>query len=56
MDVDSLVKQICVEHVDWPEMFREEVAHVFDFGPGHASGIGALSNRFLQGSGSQVSL
>lgn len=53
--MQSLVEQICVEHVDWAVATGQaRASHILDFGPGHASGIGALTHRNKDGSGVQV--
>lgn len=53
--LESLVEQICTLPVDWPKVSSQEgVTHLLDFGPGHASGIGSLTERNIEGSGAQV--
>ncbi|KAJ3021482.1 3-oxoacyl-[acyl-carrier-protein] synthase [Thoreauomyces humboldtii] len=53
----SLVKQICVESVNWEKATgNKSVTHILDFGPGGASGIGNLTHRNKEGTGVQVIL
>lgn len=53
----SLVEQICVKTVEWPLAISQlQVTHIFDFGPGHSSGIGALTHKNVDGAGVQVVL
>lgn len=52
-----LVEQICVQPVHWMmAIVAKPVTHILDFGPGHASGIGALTHKNVDGSGIQVVL
>lgn len=39
-----------------PTITANPATHILDFGPGHASGIGALTHRNVDGSGIQVVL
>lgn len=53
----ELVEQICVKPVDWPRSTQGHAAPVLlDFGPGHAGGIGSLTQRNIEGSGVQVAV
>lgn len=51
----NLVTQICVKKLAWlPTVTRIVSTHILDFGPGHKSGIGSLTQRNLDGLGVQV--
>lgn len=51
----SLIRQICAEKVLWSTTVRAiEATHILDFGPGHMTGIGALTHKNMDGSGIQV--
>lgn len=53
--IQELVELICIKPVDWKRAVGlKEMTHVFDFGPGHSSGIGALTFRNVEGTGVQV--
>ncbi|KAJ3148374.1 3-oxoacyl-[acyl-carrier-protein] synthase [Geranomyces michiganensis] len=53
----SLVRQICIESVNWEKATgNPAITHVLDFGPGGASGIGFLTHRNKEGTGVQVIL
>lgn len=53
--LESLAEQICTLPVDWPKASgQESFTHLLDLGPGHASGIGSLTERNIEGSGAQV--
>ena len=55
--LSSLVEQICTLPVNWPKITNQAgVTHLLDFGPGHASGIGSLTERNIEGSGAQVNM
>ncbi len=51
----TLVRQICVDKVAWQSASTFLPAtHILDFGPGHTSGIGSITQRIVDGSGVQV--
>ena len=54
----SLVDQICTRPVYWTKAinFEQKPTHILDFGPGHASGVGSLTHRVLDGTGVQIIL
>lgn len=53
----SIAEQICTQPVHWIKAIStKSVTHVLDFGPGHATGIGALTHKTVDGSGIQVIL
>jgi len=53
----SMIRQICVEPVNWPAASGAiSCTHVLDFGPGKSSGVGALMHKNVEGSGVKVSI
>ncbi len=54
----SLVEQICIKKVSWATTIGAfpSTTHILDFGPGHNSGIGALTHKNVDGSGIQIVL
>ncbi|KAK6099024.1 fatty acid synthase alpha subunit Lsd1 [Batrachochytrium dendrobatidis] len=53
----SLVKQICVQSVEWEKATNQaNITHVIDFGPGGISGVGGLTYRNKEGTGVHVIL
>ncbi|KAJ3387995.1 3-oxoacyl-[acyl-carrier-protein] synthase [Lobulomyces angularis] len=52
----SLIEQIAVLPVNWELATAHKTTHVFDYGPGGASGVGGLTHRNKEGSGVQVIL
>ncbi|KAK8015932.1 hypothetical protein PG991_008820 [Apiospora marii] len=52
--VPLLVRMITSEPVFWAETDFADATHILDFGPGGASGIGALTQRNVAGTGARV--
>ncbi|CAI7663228.1 unnamed protein product [Penicillium pancosmium] len=51
--VPDLVRLVTVLPVNWKDQSFDGATHVVDFGPGLGSGIGALAQRSLQGTGTR---
>ncbi|KAL7749388.1 fatty acid synthase alpha subunit Lsd1 [Sorochytrium milnesiophthora] len=52
-----LVELICTHPVDWIQATSAlPVTHIVDFGPGGLSGVGVLTHRYKEGTGTQIVL
>jgi fatty acid synthase subunit beta len=52
--VPVLIRMITSELVDWTQASFPSATHILDFGPGGISGIGALTQRTLAGTGVRI--
>lgn len=52
--IDRLNELICKLPVNWEEATKFKSTHILDFGPGGSSGLGVLTHRNKDGTGSRV--